>query len=78
MIINFSNNIMVSLIIDAILYFATTGLVIYIARLYYVKYLEKPILVCYNLLGLFLFSPLKFVILSFCTIAVTFLLAVFV
>jgi len=69
---------MVSLIIDAILYFVTTGFVIYIVRLYDVKYLEKPILVLYNLLGLFLFSPLKFVILSFSTVVITFLLGVFV
>ncbi|MFP3257161.1 MAG: hypothetical protein RXO36_05130 [Candidatus Nanopusillus acidilobi] len=65
---------MVSLIVDTILYFATTGVVIYIAHLYDAKYLEKPILVLYNLLGLFLFSPLKFALLSFSTVVLTFLL----
>jgi len=68
---------MVSLIMDTILYLITTGLIIYIAHLYDSKYLEKPILVCYNLLGLFLFSPLKFAILSFGTVSVVFLLSVF-
>ena len=78
MTINFNNNFMVSLIVDTILYFITTGSVIYIVHLYDAKYLEKPILVLYNLLSLFLFSPLKFTLLSFGTMAVIFLLAVFV
>jgi len=78
MTLNFGNNVMVSLIVDTILYLITTGMVIYIAHLYDAKYLEKPILVCYNLLGLFLFSPLKFVILSFSTVVMTFLLGVFI
>jgi hypothetical protein len=78
MTLNFGNNLAVSLIIDTILYFATTGSVIYITHLYDAKYLKKPILVLYNLLGLFLFNPLKFVLLSFGTVVVTFLLVVFV
>jgi len=78
MTLNFGNSLAVSLIIDTILYFVTTGAVIYIAHLYDAKYLEKPLLVLYNLLGLFLFSPLKFALLSFGTVAVTFLLSVFV
>ena len=78
MTLSFGNNFMASLIVDTILYFATTGLVIYIAHSYDAKYLEKPLLVLYNLLGLFLFTPLKFAVLSFGTVVVTFLLAVFV
>jgi len=78
MTLNFGNNFAVSLIADTILYFTTTGVVIYIAHLHDVKYLEKPILVLYNLLGLFLFSPLRFALLSFGTVAITFLLGVFV
>jgi len=78
MTLNFGNSMITSLIVDTILYFGTTGVVIYIAHLYNVKYLEKPILVCYNILGLFLISPLKFVILSFGTVVVTFFLGVLV
>jgi len=76
--LNLENNLAVLLIIDTILYFVTTWVVIYITHLYDVKYLEKPLLVLYNLLGLFLFDPLKFAVLSFSTVVVTFLLAVFV
>ena len=78
MALNFGNNFMVALIVDTVLYFGTTGVVIYIAHLHDVKYLEKPILVLYNLLGLFLFSPLKFAMLSFGTVVLTFLLGVLV
>ena len=76
--LNLENNLAVLLIIDTILYFVTTWVVIYITHLYDVKYLEKPLLVLYNLLGLFLFDPLKFAVLSFSTVVVTFLLAVLV
>jgi len=72
------NSLIVSLIADAVLYFVTLGLIKYITHSYDAKYLAKPIFICYNLLGLFLFNPLKFAVLSFGTVVVTFLLAVFV
>ena len=72
------NSLIASLIADAILYFITLELIKYITHSYDTKYLAKPIFICYNLLGLFLFNPLKFAVLSFSTVVVTFLLAVFV
>ena len=78
MALSFGNSFIVSLIVDAVLYFVTLGLIKYITHSYDARYLAKPIFICYNLLGLFLFNPLKFVLLSFGTVVVTFLLVVFV
>jgi len=72
------NSFIASLIVDAILYFITLGLIKYITHSYDAKYLAKPIFIFYNLLGLFLYSPLKFAVLSFGAVVVTFLLVVFV
>jgi|GEM_PF-3178951 len=72
------NSLIVSLIADAVLYFVTLGLIKYITHSYDAKYLAKPIFIFYNLLGLFLYSPLKFAVLSFGIVVITFLLVVFV
>jgi len=72
------NSFIVSLIADSILYLIALGLIKYITHSYDAKYLMKPIFICYNLFGLFLFNPFKFALLSFGTVVVTFLLAVFV
>ena len=78
MTLSFSNSFLVSLIADSILYFTTLGFIRYITHSYDATYLAKPIFICYNLLGLFLFNPFKFASLSFGIVVVTFLLTVFV
>jgi len=69
---------MTSLIADTVLYFITIIIINYITHSYDTKYLRKPLIMGYSLLGFFYFSPIKFAILSFVSIVVTFLLAVFV
>jgi len=78
MSLNFGNNFTEVLIIDAILYFITFGLIKYITYRYDTEYLVKPLFIGYNLLGLFWYKPVKFAVLSFVTVTITFLLSAFV
>jgi len=78
MALNFGNNFMTSLIADTVLYFITIVIINYITHSYDTKYLRKPLIMGYSLFSFFFSSPIKFAILSFVSIVVTFLLAVFV
>jgi len=77
MTLSFNNNFIVSLIVDTLLYFITIGLINYVTHSYDTKYLRKPIIMGYSLLGFFYFNPIKFAALSFGIVVVTFLLGVF-
>ncbi len=65
------NDIMLNLIIGTVIYIFTSLAIIYITHEHDAHHLTKPILFAYNILGLFFFSVIKFLLLSLGTLLVT-------